>query len=85
MHIDRHTLNAKLFYRDRIVLVGRQGWCILKYSRLNVSTEVTPGGHSSGSLNMPRCKFGTRSRPGNSELTLRIIMRKREQSADDDG
>ena len=38
--------------------------------------EVTLDGHSSGSLTIPRCKIGTRSRHGNSELSLRIIMRK---------
>ena len=30
------------------------------------------GGHSSGSLTIPRCQIGTRSWPGKSEWTLRI-------------
>ena len=34
--------------------------------------EVTLGGHSNSSLTIPKCKIGTRSRLGNSELTLRI-------------
>ena len=48
-------------------------------------SEVTLGGHSSGSLTVPRCKIGIRSRPGNSEFTLKIITCKREQSTADDG
>ena len=47
--------------------------------------EVILGGHSSGSLTVPRYKTGTRPWPGNLELTLRIITCKKEQSADDDG
>ena len=41
-------------------------------------------GHSGGSLTMPRCKIGTRHWPGQSELTLRIIMCKQRQSTGDD-
>ena len=48
-------------------------------------TEVTLGSHSSGSLTIPRCKIGTRSWLGNSELTLRIIVHKQEQSIGNDG
>ena len=40
--------------------------------------EVTLGGHSSGGLTIPRCKIETR--PWQSELTLRIITCKPEQS-----
>ena len=47
--------------------------------------EVTLGSHSSSSLTIPRCKIVTRPRSGNSELTLRIIMHKQEQSSGDDG
>ena len=46
-----------------------------------VVLEVTLGGHSSGSLTIPRCKIGTWSRPGQLEVTLRIIMCKQEQRA----
>ena len=45
-------------------------------SNLLAVTKVTLGGPSSGSLTIPRCKIGTRSRPRNSELTLRIITHK---------
>ena len=50
-----------------------------------VVLKVTLSGHSSGSLTIPRCKIRTRPQPGNSELTLRIIIHKWEQSAGDDG
>ena len=41
-------------------------------SNLPAVPKVTLGGHSSGSLTIPRCKNGTRSWPGQSELTLRM-------------
>ena len=44
--------------------------------------EVTMGSHSSNSLTIPRWNIWTRPRRGNSELTLRIITCKREQSAE---
>ena len=47
--------------------------------------EVTLGGHSSGTLTIPRCKIGIRPWPGNSELTLRIITHKQEQITGNDG
>ena len=40
-------------------------------------------GHSIGSLTMPRCKIGTRLRPGNSELTQRIHYKQPTESAAD--
>ena len=46
---------------------------------------MTLGGHSSGSLTIPRYKVRTRFWPGNSELTLRIITRKQKMSTGDDG
>ena len=46
---------------------------------------VTLGGHSRGSLTTPTCKIWTRPRPVNSELTLRIITHKQEQSVGNDG
>ena len=46
--------------------------------------EVTLGRHSSGTLTIPRCKIGIRPWPGNSELTVRIITHKWEQSTGDD-
>ena len=54
-------------------------------SNLPAVSEVTLSGHPSGSLTIPRGKIGSRPRPGNSELTPRIIMSKREQNAGDDG
>ena len=45
--------------------------------------EVTLGCHSSNNLTIPRYKIGTRPTPGNSELTLRTIIHKSEQSAGD--
>ena len=40
--------------------------------------------HASSSHTIPRCKVGTRPWPGNSELTLRIVICKGEQTAGDD-
>ena len=45
--------------------------------------KVTLGNQSSSILTISRYKIGTRSWPGNSELTLRIIMCKQEQKIDD--
>ena len=47
--------------------------------------EMTLSSHASGRLTIPRCKIGTRPQPGNSGLTLRIIVHKQEQSTNDGG
>ena len=52
-------------------------------SNLLAILEVTLGGHSSVSLTIPRCKIGTRSWPGQSELTPRIHYVQATESAGD--
>ena len=51
-------------YRNSIATLNYG--CGLKFER-------ALAGHSSGSLTIPKCKIGTKSWPGQSELTLRII------------
>ena len=67
-----------------LVIAGRDslvGRARVVGSNLPTVQELTLGGHSSSSFTIPRCKIGTRSRPGKSELTLRIHYVQATESA----
>ena len=69
--IDCHCKNVNTLFLSSVGRALSFGSQVLG-SDLPAVLEVTMGDHSSSSFTIPRCKIGTRSWPGQSELTLRI-------------